>query len=97
MNISAGSIVLTGGLQPENVIFLFDPGTSGQNINWNCSGKFSGILLGTTNVGSFSLVNTLNTGRVGRVIDAGGSIQFTGGDLQERELFQSPQHLALLV
>jgi hypothetical protein len=55
VTIQSGSIVLSGGLKPDNVIFLFDPGTAGQNINWNSSGSFSGILLGNANVSQMGI------------------------------------------
>jgi hypothetical protein len=80
VNIQGGSIILTGGLKPDNVIFLFDPGTPGQNINWNSSGSFSGILLGNANVSQMAFNNTTAT-NTGRVIDTAGSITFAGGTL----------------
>lgn len=81
VNITSGSIVLSGGLKPDNVIFLFDPGTAGQNLNWNSSGSFSGILLGNANVATMSFSNTTNGSGIGRVIltNTSGSIQFSGG------------------
>jgi hypothetical protein len=81
VNISSGSILLSGGLKPDNVIFLFDPGTPGQNINWNSSGQFNGILLGNSNVSNFFFGNSLSSSSVGRVIDTAGGIQFNGGGL----------------
>jgi hypothetical protein len=95
VNIQGGSIVLTGGLKPDNVIFLFDPGTAGQNINWNSSGSFSGILLGNSNVSQMSFNNTTATD-TGRVINTGGTIQFSGGTLIGAGAVPEPRTISLV-
>lgn len=96
LNISAGSIVLTGGLLPDNVIFLFDPTTAGQNFNWNSSGRFSGILLGNANVADITFSNTTNPSSVGRVILPTGTIQFNGGGFVGAGGFPEPPTFSLV-
>ena len=96
LNISAGSIILTGGLLPDSVIFLFDPTTAGQNFNWNSSGKFSGILLGNANVANITFSNTTNPSSVGRVILPSGTIQFNGGGFVGAGGFPEPPTFSLV-
>jgi hypothetical protein len=67
-----GSIFLTNGAQPDNVIILEE---SNRNINWSSTGNFAGILLdGDTSSADRITFSALGPSNVGRVIYVNGGI-----------------------
>jgi hypothetical protein len=67
-----GSIYLTNGAQPDNVIILEE---NSQNENWNSTGTFNGILLdGDPSTADRFTFTSLNPSSTGRVVYINGGI-----------------------